>query len=135
MASRDKPTKRLAADWKTANVFLDTSVYMSSNFAYRSVVLRSIRRLARRGLIKVFTTTVVESEVRANIGDEAKAADNALRSLRDRGRILRNLRSDFGVLFAPFDVGDIEGRLNRQYSDFARGTKISRRGYRSRQTK
>src|SRR4051812_35085097 len=104
-----------------ANVFLDTVVFIQSNFNYDSQRFASITALAIDNRIRVFLTDVTLREIRANL---SQAVGRAVNQRIDP--ILRNSgRGEVKQLLAPLDQIQIEAELMAQLDGFLGRAKVT----------
>src|SRR5882724_9115041 len=89
---------------KTRNVFIDTSIFVSSNFAVDTGAFATLISLCQTESVRLLLTDITLKEVDAKLSDAVNAAQTAINKLRSEARVLRNLRaSEFRGLFAEFD--------------------------------
>jgi len=96
-------------------VFLDTQVFITGNYQFGWGSLKLVSDLAARGDIHLILTPIVIREVRKHIKLDAKKANDSVKSLQNKGRILRNL--GFEQVFG-YDDADVETRLLDQFESF-----------------
>jgi len=102
---------------KTTNVFIDTQVFDAQNLNFESTVFKELSRLARDGRVKVFLTTVTESEILAHIPQQIHEAFLALEKFRNKGRPLKNVTA-FKPAFADFDEQAAVAEVRKKFETF-----------------
>jgi hypothetical protein len=106
---------------RTANVFLDTQVFVDAGFNYRSARLASITDLAASDRIRVFLTDITVRELQAGI----KAAIEEARPSRPKG-ILRNSElPQVTQLLELLDLGEVERELIGQLQVFLKNARVT----------
>lgn len=103
------------------NVFLDTAVFIETNFSYASPKIRSLISLAAAEIIQIFLTDITAREIRANLKELVK------RAVRIRPEpILRNSNLP-GVksLFRTIDGAVVEKELVLQFEQFLKDANVT----------
>jgi len=102
---------------KTTNVFIDTQVFDAQNLNCESTVFKELVRLAQDGRVKLFLTTVTESEILAHIPQQIHEAFLALEKFRNKGRSLKNVDA-FKPAFAEFDEQAAVAEVQKKFEIF-----------------
>jgi hypothetical protein len=107
---------------ETSLVFLDTQVFVSSNFMYSSGKLKKLLDLSQSGRIRPVTTEITVNEIKANIADQVDIASSVLQRVRDKGRILENaLDPSFENIFENYNaqnvLEDLTGQLDKYFRE------------------
>jgi hypothetical protein len=112
------------ANLETTNVFIDTEVFDASNLNFESIVFKELVRLAQAEHVKVFLTTVTESEVLAHIPQRIHEAFLALEKFRNKGRMLKNVTA-FRPVFAEFDEQGAVAEVRKKFENFLIGADVT----------
>lgn len=105
------------ANLETTNVFIDTEAFDASNLNFQSTVFKELVRLVQAGHVKVFLTTVTESEILAHITQGVHESFIALEKLRNKARLLKNVKA-LGAVFADFDEKAAIGEVTKNFETF-----------------
>jgi hypothetical protein len=102
---------------KTRIAFIDTSIFVQSNFSYDAPTFASLVDLRGQGRVEIKLTDITVQEVKANIRESVQDAEQASRRFQVKARILRNLHADprFAPLFAPLPVDEVCATLESQF--------------------
>lgn len=104
---------------KSKYLFIDTSVYHASNYQFSKSDFESITRLLDSDKLVLLLTTITISEVKRHLKAQAKEAASAAQSLRDKGKILRNLPEFSSTfVFQGFDRNAVEDDLIATFNAF-----------------
>lgn len=104
---------------KSRYLFIDTSIYHASNYQFLKSDLESIARLLESGKLTLLITTITISEIKRHIKIKANEAANAVQSLRDKGKILRNLPEFSSTfVFQKVDRKAVEDDLVAMFDTF-----------------
>ena len=106
---------------KTTHVFLDTVVFIQSNFDYASPRFASLTELAEADRIQVFLTDLTLREVRANL---CQAVAQAL-SQRIKPILRNSALPEVKQLFASLDEEEIKNELMGQLDAFLEEAKVT----------
>lgn len=99
----------------TKYVFIDTQIYVASNFDYRGGRLRRFADLARAGKVLPITTDLTVREILSNIEERVGIATGVLQRLRDKGRILENASTpSFANVFGDYNQAAVIADLSKQ---------------------
>ncbi len=107
----------MAFEIKTRNIFIDTAIFVESNFQFQSSVFQKLAELAQTKEISIYLTEITVNEIRANIHEEIQKAEAALNSLKTKAKILKNL-TVYKEFFNPFDSKEAERLLLNQFESF-----------------
>ncbi|WP_223431555.1 PIN domain-containing protein [Pseudomonas sp. GL-B-26] len=80
-------------DLKSRYLFIDTSIYHAANYQFFASDLQAVTRLLEDDKLTLLFTSITVSEVKRHLKNQVTDAVNAARSLRDKGKVLRNLPS------------------------------------------
>lgn len=104
---------------ETKNIFIDTSVYFSNNFAFRGELFQRLMTLAADGVINLYITDITKKEIESNIKNLFIEAYTTLIKCRNKARILRNIEdSTFYKLFDSFSLKNEQSFLLEQFNKF-----------------
>lgn len=91
-------------------VFLDTSIYVSTNFNFAGPVFLALRSRIEQGQARLGITRLMIQEVEAQIAESLAVSEQVLQKARPKARILRNSENHaLQGLFADWDR-EHEGR-------------------------
>jgi hypothetical protein len=97
---------------KTWNVFIDTSIFRSSNFSINSKLFSIIESFCKSGRVELVLTDITIEEIKANLWKVISEAESAIKQARAKASILRNLDSDnYKFLFEQFKKEEIFNQL------------------------
>ena len=100
---------------KSWNIFIDTSIFISSNFDLKSKVFSSLRSLCNSSHITIILTDITIDEIKANLLESVADAESIITKASSKARILRNLEEDsYKFLFNKFDKEKIFNTLKAQ---------------------
>ena len=104
---------------KSWNVFIDTSVFISSNFNLDSKVFCSLRSLCNSGHVTIILSDITIEEIKANLLKLITDAESIIKKASSKARVLRNLDTDnYKFLFNKFNKEDIFQQLQAQITAF-----------------
>lgn len=75
----------------TRNVCIDTSEYVAAQFGFRTASFRRLVELAQTEKVHLFITPIIRREVDSNIGELAQLGSVAVKQMRDKAPMLRNV--------------------------------------------
>lgn len=78
---------------ETRNIFIDTSIFISQNYNFKSATFGNLCRLAKTNKARVYLTDINIREVRAHIEEDVSKAIQASSTFKKRAKILRNIES------------------------------------------
>ena len=100
-------------------VFIDTSIFIGSNYAFSSGSFASLVSLCQTGKVDVVLTDITVREIRTNIAGSLDAAEKAFVRAGAKLRVLRNLTTRrYSGLFEEFNRQECEVDMNKQFDDF-----------------
>ena len=104
---------------KSWNVFIDTSIFISSNFNFKSKIFSSLRSLCNSGHVTMIITDITIEEIKANMLKSVAEAESIIKKVSSKARVLRNLEEDsYKFLFEKFDKEKIFNILKAQITTF-----------------
>jgi len=104
---------------KTWNVFIDTSIFRSSNFNINSRLFSIIKSLCKSERVKLILTDITIEEIKANLLKVINEAELAVKRARSKAGILKNLDSDnYRFLFEQFKKEEIFNQLKDKIKTF-----------------
>lgn len=99
-------------------VIIDTSIFMQENFFSGKKITR-LATLANQGFVKLFITTVIDEEIKSNIGKSVQSllseSKRFTRALDTKHKIVKNL---YRIDELTVDYQFIEESLLRKYEEF-----------------
>lgn len=107
----------MAFEIKTRNIFIDTAIFVESNFQFQSSIFQKLAELTQTKDVFIYLTEITVNEIRANIHEEIQKAEAALNSLKTKAKILKNL-TVYREFFNPFDSKEAERLLLNQFESF-----------------
>ncbi|MDR9852043.1 PIN domain-containing protein [Paenibacillus sp. VCA1] len=108
----------------TSNVFIDSSIYIGRNFAFRDHLLGQVAKLANSSHIKLFISEIVINEVRNKIDEKSKEAKSALDTLRKKGMVLRHV-SHYNSVFNIEFSNSINPVLLNNFEEFLQYSRVT----------
>ena len=100
---------------KKTNIFIDTSIFISSNYNLNSKVFTSLKALCNSGHVKLILTDITIEEIKSNLLKSIKESQGAIKKARTQAKVLWNLQSDaYKFLFAKLNQDNIYKRLFEQ---------------------
>ncbi len=104
---------------KSWNVFIDTSIFISSNFNLDSKVFSSLQSLNNSGHVTIVLADITIEEIKANLFKSITAAKSIIKKASSEARVLKNLDTDsYKFLFKKFDKENIFKVLEAQIATF-----------------
>ncbi len=104
---------------KSWNVFIDTSIFISSNFNLDSKVFSSLRSLNNSGHVTIILADITIEEIKANLLKSITAAKSIIKKASCEAKVLKNLDTDsYKFLFKYFDKKNIFKILEAQITTF-----------------
>lgn len=111
---------------ETRHVFIDTSIFVASNFHYESSPFKQLITLARENYLSIYLTPITIREVKAKIHDRVAAAHHALQKCRKEAMVLRHLPNDtYKELFTEFDAAKAEQSIISRFDTFISETRAT----------
>jgi hypothetical protein len=100
-------------------VFLDTSIYVSTNFTFSGPLFSALRSRIEKGQARLGITRLTIQEVEAQIAKSLAEAEQAVRKVRRQVKILRNSdNASIQSLFADWNREDAERELGDKFVAF-----------------
>lgn len=100
-------------------VFLDTSIYVDTNFAFSGPLYSALRSRIERGQARLGITRLTIQEAEAQIAKSLAEAEQAVHKARQQAKILRNSdNASIQSLFADWSREDAERELNDKFAAF-----------------
>jgi hypothetical protein len=121
VAGRHQYTPEAMKAITASYVFLDTDVFIESNFNYQSPRFKSVVQLAKTDRIQVFLTDLTLREIRANL---EQAIDHAV-SQRVQPILRNSDRPEVKQLFTRLDADEIKKELLGQLAVFLKEAKVT----------
>lgn len=104
---------------ETRMVFVDTSVFVSQNFAFGGQRFTSLRELCRRGKLRLLLTDITVREVEAKILARVGKAARALKDVKQDVNILKPLEiTGLEAVFAKFDKAAHAEALEKRFHEY-----------------
>ncbi len=104
---------------KSWNVFIDTSVFISSNFNLDSKAFSSLRSLCNSGHVTIILSDITIEEIKANLLKSITKAKSTIKKASSEAMVLKNLDTDnYKFLFNKFNKEDIFQILQAQITTF-----------------
>ena len=101
------------------NIFIDTSIFISSNFNVNSSVFSSLQSLCSAGHVRLILTDITIEEIKSNLSKPIREAESAIKKARTKARVLRNVKSDgYQFLFGEMNKEEIYSKIYAQLSKF-----------------
>jgi hypothetical protein len=109
---------------KTKNVFIDTSIFVSENFAVDSTKFHTLMSLAQINHIKLLLTDITLQEIESNKDEFITQAEQSLGRFQKNAKILRNLPDHpMAAIFKPFDRKEISKEIQNTLDKFLKDAK------------
>lgn len=126
MAAWDCERNKALSSPLDRNVFIDTSIFISNNYAYHNATFKALMKYVSQDRIQVVLTSVTVQEVKSHIERDTEKAANAIKKARSEARILRNL-SDHPIsqLFTDFDLKSLREVLLEQFDSFLSAARVT----------
>ena len=97
---------------KLWNVFVDTSIFRSSNFNINSKLFSIIQSLYKSKRVNLIITDITIEEIKANLSKVIGETESIIKQTRAKVGILRNLDSDdYKFLFEKFKTEEVYNQL------------------------
>jgi hypothetical protein len=107
---------------QTRYVFIDTSEFVRLNFSYQVSVLKALASLIEKEAAYLCITELTVDEIKSNIAEELRNAENAAAKFRTRVKILRNVSAGpYTEVFREVDSKAVSDELTQQLNDFLGG--------------
>lgn len=119
MSEPPDPRRRVSGELETRMVFVDTSVFVSQNFAFGGQRFTSLKELCRRGKLSLLLTDVTVREVEARILARVGKAARALKDIKQDVNILKPLRiTGLEAVFTNLDKAVQSEALNKRFHEY-----------------
>lgn len=107
------------------NVFIDTSIFISENYSFKSKLFSSLVSLCKSGHVSILLTDITIEEIKANLLKSVNEAEAVIKKGSTKAKVLRNLDTDCcNFLFEKFDKEKIFNQLKYQLGAFIRSCDI-----------
>src|SRR6266540_90158 len=104
---------------QTPYVFIDTEVFVASNFSYGAGRLKRLHELCSDKRIQLVSVDITHREIEARIQAAVRTATQHLQGLRDKGRILQTASDpQLWKTLAAYDEPSILSDLKDQLSAY-----------------
>ena len=112
------------SDLKTKNVFIDTSIFVSENFAVDSTKFHTLMSLAQINHLKLLLTDITLQEIASNKDEFISQAEQSLGRFKKNAKILSNLPDHpVAAIFKPFDRKEISKEIQDKLDKFLKDAK------------
>ena len=107
------------------NVFIDTSIFISENYSFKSKLFSSLASLCKSGHVSILLTDITIEEIKANLLKSVNEAEAVIKKASTKARVLRNLDTyRYIFLFEKFDKEKIFNQLKDQLIEFIKSCNI-----------
>jgi hypothetical protein len=111
-------------------VFLDTSVYVSTNYGFDGPLFSALRARIEKQQVQLGITPITIKEVEAKIRAGVSEAQEAFEKAKNKAYILRNSKQESIVAtFLPWNNQDIEDELVERFKKFLLDFNVEVLGY------
>ena len=101
------------------NVFIDTSIFISENYSFKSKLFSSLISLSKSGHVSIILTDITIEEIKSNLLCSVNDTEAAIKKASSKAKVLRNLDTfRYNFLFEKFDKENIFNQLKSQLTEF-----------------
>lgn len=113
------PARRVSRELETRTVFVDTSVFVSQNFAFGGLRFTTLKDLCRQGKLRLLLTDVTTREVEARIEERVGDAVRSLKKVRREVNVLKPLEiAGLEAVFSNIDKDAHVEALKERFYEF-----------------
>jgi hypothetical protein len=106
------------------NVFIDTSIFISSNYQYGTASFNALKDAIAKGRARLLISDVTVEEIKARVNEDVSNAITAIKKARNPSKILRNLHEyQKSPIFKDINASLVEEKLIKQLEEFLSVTK------------
>ncbi|MCU5395973.1 hypothetical protein CN639_23980 [Bacillus toyonensis] len=101
----------------TKNLFIDTSIFFNKNFNFSHPMFQRLIDLYDKDHLKFYSTEITKKEVYSKIKESLQKTNDALKTCKNKGKILKNI-PEFSSLFDEPLFEKTEERLITSFDEF-----------------
>lgn len=120
---------RLDANLPISFVFLDTSIYISSNYGFASPLFLALKARIENKQVILGITKITIAEVESNIRQGVIEAEQAIEKAKKQARILRNSTAPQSSIFKVWDIEKVIEELINRFHTFLKEFEVVILGY------